>query len=127
MLVWLYATRIPAMAAAKINPEKFKDDPTAREKLPVGARRVAANYAHLMEQPTLFYAICGSIQLLDAATPFNIGLAWLYVTLRVVHSLVQATANIIAIRFTLFLIASVVLGWLVVNAAIAMGVTGWFG
>lgn len=126
MLVWLYATRIPAMAALKINPEKFKDDPAAREKLPVGARRVAANYAHLAEQPTLFYAIAFAIQLQGDVSEFNIGLAWLYVALRVAHSLVQATVNIIAIRFTIFLVATVVLAWLTANAARALNVMDWF-
>ena len=126
MLVWLYATRIPAMAAAKINPEKFKDDPSAREKLPVGARRVAANYAHLFEQPTAFYAICFAIQLMGPVDATNIGLAWLYVTLRVVHSLVQATVNIIAIRFTIFMVSAAVLAWLTVNAAMTLNVGSWF-
>ncbi len=126
MLLWLYAQRIPAMAKLKANPEQLKDDPTAKDRLPVSARRSAANYTHLMEQPTLFYAVCFSIQLLDLAHPTNIGLAWLYVTLRVVHSLVQATANIIWLRFTIFLASSVVLGILAVNAALGMGVTSWF-
>ena len=126
MLLWLYATRMTAMAKLKVNPENSKDDPTAKDRLPVGARRPAQNYTHLMEQPTLFYAVCFALQFLDAANPMNIGLGWLYVTLRVVHSLVQATANVIWLRFTLFLASSVVLGILAVNAALAMDVMHWF-
>lgn len=122
MLIWLYATRIPAMAAAKMDPEKFKDDPTAKEKLPAGPRRVSANYTHLMEQPTLFYAACFALQFLGQGEhPINIGLAWAYVVLRVVHSLVQATVNIIIIRFLLFALSSLALGALIFHAAIASG------
>ncbi|MEQ1617827.1 MAG: MAPEG family protein [Terricaulis sp.] len=126
MLIWLYATRIPAMQQAKIDPEKLKDDPTAKERLPVGPRRVAANYAHLMEQPTVFYAVCFALQFLameaDAAVhPINIGLAWAYVALRVVHSLVQATVNVIMVRFLIFAVSSLVLGALIVHAAMASG------
>ena len=44
MLVWLYATRIPAMAAAKVNPEKVKDGGAPFDLLPVSARRPAQQW-----------------------------------------------------------------------------------
>ena len=120
MLIWLYATRIPAMSKAKLRPgQATKAD---MEALP--AARVADNYNHLMEQPTLFYAVCFAIQFLAGdgeVHPINIGLAWLYVAIRVVHSLVQATVNIIVLRFLIFVIASLVLGALTFHAAIGVG------
>ena len=118
MLIWLYATRIPAMQKAKVRPgEATKAD---MEKL--SSANVANNYNHLMEQPTLFYAIAFSLQLLGQGDhPINIGLAWLYVAIRVVHSLVQATVNIIMIRFLIFMIGTLVLIALAVHAAIAVG------
>lgn len=121
VLIWLYARRIPAMSAAKINPEQFKDDPTAKEKLPPGARRVAANYTHLMEQPTIFYAVCFALQFLGQTHPMNIGLAWLYVALRIVHSLVQGTVNVIWLRFLIFVASTIVLAFLAVHAAMGVG------
>jgi hypothetical protein len=127
MLIWLYATRIPAMQAAKIDPEKFKDDPNAGAKLPVGARRVADNYNHLMEQPTLFYAICFALHLLGRGDDtLLIGWAWAYVALRALHSLVQATVNVIMIRFTIFMASSVALGVLAYHAAMALDIVHWF-
>lgn len=121
MLIWLYATRIPAMAKAKIKPGAASK--AQMEGLPVA--NVANNYNHLMEQPTLFYAICFALQFMDQANDINIGLAWLYVALRVVHSFVQATANIIIIRFSIFMLASLTLGALTFHAAIASGLA-WF-
>lgn len=123
MLIWLYATRIPAMQKAKVRPGEATK--AQMEALPGGAPNVANNYNHLMEQPTLFYAICFSLQFLDQANEINIGLAWLYVVLRVVHSLVQATVNIIMIRWLIFMAASLVLGALTLHAAIASGLA-WF-
>lgn len=121
MLIWLYATRIPAMAKAQLKPgQATKAD---MEALPVA--NVANNYNHLMEQPTLFYAICFALQFLDQANDINIGLAWLYVAIRVVHSLVQATVNIIVVRFLIFIAGSVVLLMLTVHAALASGLA-WF-
>jgi hypothetical protein len=121
MLVWLYATRIPAMSKAKVDPEKVKDGGAPFDLLPVGARRVAANYNHLHEQPTLFYAICFALQLMNQDGHINVGLAWAYVALRVIHSLVQATVNIVVIRFSIFAIASLVLMALTFHAAMALG------
>jgi hypothetical protein len=117
MLIWLYATRIPAMSKAKLRPgQATKADV---EALP--SANVANNYNHLMEQPTLFYALCFVLQFLEQTNDINIGLAWLYVAIRVVHSLVQATVNIIMIRFLIFMIGSLVLAALAFHAAIGVG------
>ena len=117
MLLWLYATRIPAMSKAKLKPGQATK--SNMEALP--SANVANNYNHLMEQPTLFYALCFALQLLDQANDINIGLAWFYVVIRVIHSLVQATVNVIIIRFGIFILGSLVLIALTVHAAIAVG------
>jgi hypothetical protein len=118
MLLWLYATRIPAMSKAKVRPGEATK--AQMEALP--SANVANNYNHLMEQPTLFYALCFALQFLGQGEhSINIGLAWLYVVIRVIHSLVQATVNIIIIRFSIFMIATLVLIALTVHAAMAMG------
>jgi hypothetical protein len=121
MLIWLYATRIPAMSKARVKPGEATK--AQMEALPVA--NVANNYNHLMEQPTLFYAICFALQFLDQANDINIGLAWLYVAIRVIHSIVQATVNIILIRFSIFIIASLVLMALTFHAAMAVGIVQW--
>ncbi len=118
MLVWLYATRIPAMSKVKLKP----GDATKAQMEGLPVANVANNYNHLMEQPTLFYALCFALQMLGAGdNAINIGLAWTYVALRVVHSLVQATVNIIIIRFFIFMLASLVLFALAFQAAIGVG------
>ncbi|MGE0596510.1 MAG: MAPEG family protein [Hyphomonadaceae bacterium] len=126
MLLWLYATRIPAMLKLKIDPEKHKDQTGASELLPVGPRRVAANYNHLHEQPTIFYAVAFVLQLLGEPSEFVIGVAWTYVALRILHSLVQATANVIRLRFLIFVLASIALGVLIYQALIGVGIAAWF-
>ena len=120
ILVWLYATRIPAMQKAKINPQDVKIAGLGRGLLPPQVEQVANNYNHLMEQPTLFYAVCFALQFLEQTHPINIGLAWAYVALRVVHSLVQCTVNVVMLRFLIFVLASLVLVALTVHAAVAV-------
>ena len=94
--------------------------------LPPRVRWKADNYNHLMEQPTLFYAVCFALEFLERGdNTINIGLAWLYVVIRVVHSLVQATVNIIVLRFFIFVLGSLVLMALTVHAAATVGFIPW--
>ena len=106
--IWMYATRIPAMSAAKIDPQKAMH-PGSLDVLPSSARRVADNYNHLMEQPTIFYALVFYIVLSGHTDPLHIWLAWLYVGLRVAHTLVQCTVNRVMLRFGLFTLSTIVL------------------
>jgi hypothetical protein len=108
MWFWMYATRIPAMQKARIDVRELSRT-GAKLELPPEVSRVADNYNHLHEQPTIFYALALAAQLAGAADSVNVGLAWAYVALRVVHSLVQATKNVIMVRFTVFSIGSFVL------------------
>jgi hypothetical protein len=89
--------------------------------MPDRARQVSANYMHLMEQPTVFYAVCLSLHFLGyGADPVNLGLAWGYVGLRVLHSLVHTTFNDVRLRFALFLASGAALIALTVRAALGM-------
>ena len=76
------------------------------------------NYTHLMEQPTLFYAIVVILAIMGAGAT-DVLLAWAYVGLRIVHSLWQATVNKLPVRFTLFFISTGCLLALAIRAAAA--------
>jgi hypothetical protein len=89
-------------------------------QLPPQVRWKADNYNHLMEQPTVFYAVARALALLGEGGGANLALAWTYVGLRVVHSFVQALINIIQVRFALFLFSSLALIALTVNAVRAL-------
>jgi len=108
MWVWLYATRIPALRGARVDLVAISRT-GAKLELPPEVSRVADNYNHLHEQPTLFYAVALAAQLANAVDGFSVALAWGYVMLRVIHSFVQATRNVIIVRFYVFAVASLVL------------------
>lgn len=118
MEAWMYATRIPAVSKYNIpvHPNASKDEFNA--KIPPHIRWKADNYNHLMEQPTQFYAIAVVLALLGVDGGIDVGLAWLYVAIRVVHSLVHASVNNIMVRFQLFVLSSVVLLVLTARAAL---------
>ena len=108
MLVWMYAVRIPAIRKAGIDPATAQE-PTSLDALPLRVRQVAYNYNHLMEQPTLFYALVVYSYLAGQQNTPNLILAWTYVALRIIHSLVQATANVVLLRFSIFVAGTLVL------------------
>ncbi|MBY6240610.1 MAPEG family protein [Methylosinus sp. Sm6] len=118
MWAWLYATRIPAMRKARmaLDPEQTKEEFNAQ--IPARARWKADNYNHLHEQPTLFYAVALTLAMLGADGALETALAWGYVALRVAHSLVQSTTNVMIRRFSIFVAASLVLLALTIRAAV---------
>ncbi len=122
MLVWMMATRLPAMKAAGIDLGKLvgSKPADADRGLPPHIQWIAHNHNHLMEQPTLFYAICTVIALSGTGNGVNAAIAWVYVALRVLHSLVQATVNRVGPRFMLYLASTVALAALTLHASMAV-------
>jgi hypothetical protein len=118
--VWLYATRIPAMRRAGIKPQAGAPAGAVRALLPESANKIADNYNHLMEQPTIFYATAFAAHLAGAADGVNIGFAWAYVALRVAHSLVQCTANIVLARFAIFALSTLALAALAIRTLLML-------
>ena len=122
MQVWMIVTRLPAMKAAGIDLRTLVGTKAsdADRGLPPHVQWKAHNYNHLMEQPTLFYAICAVIALTGTGDGANAVIAWTYVALRVIHSLVQATTNKVGPRFMLFIASSIALAALTLHAALAV-------
>ena len=126
MWLWMYATRFPAMSAAKVEPDKLASDPdtTLDRLLPPKVQWKAHNYNHLHEAPTVFYAVAIVLFLTGEGDGRTAILGWAYVALRIIHSLVQATINKVVIRFAFFALSSIVLMALVALAARAVFLGG---
>jgi hypothetical protein len=109
MWAWMYVTRLPAIRRAKMRLDPNAPRGEQMATLPPRVRWKADNYNHLMEQPTVFYAVAITLALLGHGDGWAMRLAWTYFALRVVHSLVQALWNRIEVRFSLFVFSSLVL------------------
>lgn len=122
MLLWMAFTRLPA--AAKLAP-KGAPTPTGLRgqdldpQLPPSVAWKSHNYAHLMEQPTIFYAAVLILAVAGAATPLMVNFAWGYTILRIIHSVYQATINKVMVRFAIFLASTICLIVLAIHAVIA--------
>ena len=120
MMLWMYALRFPAMRRAGISMKgRVGSKGGALDGVVEDwVQWKAHNYNHLLEQPTLFYAVALSLAIMDQGDGANLWLAWAYVGLRVVHSLIQATVNVVTWRFLAFAAASLCLLALTLHAAI---------
>ncbi|CAK3800813.1 MAPEG family [Lecanosticta acicola] len=114
---WMYAYRLPDLQKykVKVNPSMSKAD--MNSQIPRHRQFPADNYDHLHEQPTVFYAVALSLAFMEADDRVTVGLAWGYVAMRVVHSLLQATTNVIPRRFVAFATSSLILLGLTGRAA----------
>ncbi len=119
MWVWMYVTRLPAMAKAKIDPQAASH-PGSLNVLPGNVRRIAENYNHLHEQPTMFIALVFFTYLAGNTDAFNIQLAWAYVGLRVLHSISQTIINKVTVRFSVFALSVIVVMILAARNVIAV-------
>lgn len=117
MLFWMAGTRLPALrqkgGLSKAKPGGRGQD--LEGVLPDQINWKAHNYAHLMEQPTLFYATVAILAIMGPGA-FDVALAWGYVVLRVVHSIWQATVNRVPVRFALFVLSTLCLAALALRA-----------
>jgi hypothetical protein len=122
MMIWMYAVRFPAMRRkgialkGRIGSKGGALDGVVEDHV----QWKAHNYNHLLEQPPLFYVIAITLAVMGQDWPVNVWLAWAYVGLRIAHSLVQATVNIVVYRFWLFIAASACLAALTLHAAMAI-------
>ncbi len=121
MMFWMAATRLPALKkigidlGSNVGGRGQDIDPN----VPPSVAWKSHNYTHLMEQPTIFYAAILILAVAGAATPMMVLFAWGYVGLRIIHSVYQATINKVNIRFALFLLSTICLLILSINAVIA--------
>ena len=112
LIIWTFIIFL-IMAFGRVsfmnNPQDAADSKDYKNQLPAWVNRTADNYNHLFEQPVAFYAVILSIALINNFDSLMVQLAWAYVLIRIIHSFVQLTINIVLIRF--FLFAS---GWLII-------------
>ena len=118
MMLWMTISRFAALKAQGI--DLTKSPPGGRGAalegvLPAKVNWKSHNYTHLMEQPTIFYPAV-IILAMGTPRPVDIGMAWAYVAIRIVHSLWQSLVNRLPVRISLFAASSTFLVVLAVRA-----------
>ena len=117
MLVWMAATRLPAMRkmGGLGNAKPGGRGQNLEGVIDDRINWKSHNYSHLMEQPTLFYAVIAILAIMGPGAT-DVLFAWAYVAIRIVHSVWQATVNRVPVRFGLFMLSTLCLIVLTVSA-----------
>lgn len=119
VLFWMVITRFKAFTAAGITIDsapagnRYVD---VEANMPAKVNWVSHNYTHLMEQPTLFYAVVAVLALAGDQGTLSLTLAWSYTAIRILHSIWQIQFNVIKQRILLFTLSTLCLLGLAINA-----------
>ena len=121
MLSWVVVTRFPAFK--KMGLDVTQSPPGSRyadveSAMPANVNWKSHNFTHLMEQPTLFYAVVAVLALAGASSGVTVFFAWAYVVLRIAHSLWQSLVNTLKVRIILFATSTLCLLGLSINAVL---------
>ena len=100
--VYLYALRVPESKRLKMNLDGLQTRIQADKHLTVSAP-VSDNLKNLFEMPVLFYVAAMLAIVLLIQDTLLIRLAWGFVILRIVHSVVHCTYNRVMHRFIAYL------------------------
>ena len=119
MGVWvlLYKRRIAAMKALRRPVQSYTTPENVVGVLPEFANLPAHNLRNLTELPVLFYALCLYLYVSGQVDALYVAAAWVFFVLRVAHSIVHCSRNIVMLRFYLYLGASLALWLMVLRAA----------
>jgi len=121
VMLWMLVTRVAEFRRLGITPTTIPDGARGVDlegKADPHAQWKSHNYRHVMEQPTLFYAIALTLALMNFGGGINYWLAWGYVGLRIVHSLIQCTVNVVRYRLAVFTLATLCLVGLTTHAGL---------
>ena len=114
----MYRRRIAEIRAKKIRLQSIASATGMASQLEDA--RASDNYRNLFEGPALFYVAALAAFALKVVTPLLVALAWLYVALRVAHSLIHCSSNRVKYRFLAFVSSHAVLFALWVALAVPM-------
>jgi len=110
--------RIAEMKRRRIAPDALAL--SAQKSARLQDTRASDNFNHLFELPVLFYALCAVAMGAGHAPGWLAVLAWIFVLLRIVHSVIQCTYNKVMHRFTVFLLGFFLLGGMWIGWAVSL-------
>ena len=114
--VYLFALRIPEINRLGIDPDELQDRAESHKLLTVSGA-ASNNLKNLFEVPILFYLAAMIAMLLMIQDGLLVGLAWGFVILRVVHSVIHCSYNRVMHRFIAYLISCLFLMFMWIRLA----------
>jgi len=107
VLLFIPLRRFRAVAAGHVTAEDFALGESAN--VPPRVSLANRNYMNLLELPALFYAVCVALYVTHTVDPLTVELAWGFVALRAIHSVVHLSVNHVITRLSIFALSNFVL------------------
>ena len=110
LVVWIYmyARRIPFILSSKLTPQQMTAAELTRLS-PPGVSNPSDNLKNLFELPTIFYAVALYLYATMQVDWLHVAAAWVFFTLRILHSVVHCTFNYVPLRFGIYVASAVAL------------------
>ena len=115
--VYMYARRLSYVKAHRVEAQRLTTSARRDEIIPEEVSYPAYNLRNLFELPVLFYAVCLYLFVSQQVDTIYVVAAWLFLALRIVHSAIHCTTNIVMARFTVYMCSAIVMWFIVLRAA----------
>jgi hypothetical protein len=124
VLLLIPFVRVRSVQRREIGPNDFKygESPAVPPSVSIPNR----NYMNLLELPMLFYVVCMVLYITAGSSRLAVCIAWSYVVLRVVHSLIHLSYNGVIHRLSAFALsnAALISLWAIAAAHVVIGGRG---
>ena len=121
--VYMYILRIGYTLRQRIHPQKLTTPDKVAELIPEPVSYPAYNFRNLLELPVLFYVLCLLLYVTGIADAWDLLAAWIFVGLRVVHSVIHCTVNIVMYRFYAYFASALVLWIMLVRVVLRIALS----
>jgi len=120
LLVWIYVyvRRISFLTKNDISSRDMAVPGALAQISPAAVSNPSDNLKNLFEIPVLFYALALYLFVNSQVDAIYVGAAWVFLAFRALHSIVHCTFNLVMLRFTLYLIATLAVWFMLVRAAL---------
>ena len=119
-VVWvhLYLRRLSFIKTNRIDAQQLTTPDRRNQIIPEEVSYPAYNFQNLFELPVVFYALCLCLYVTQGVDVVYVVVAWAFFGLRVVHSLIHCTSNLVMLRFITYMAGAVTLWFMVLRAAV---------
>lgn len=116
--VYLYVRRLAFIKANNIDAQQLTTPVRGEQIIPEEVSYPSYNFRNLFELPVVFYALCLYLYVTHGVDEVYVIAAWGFFGLRLLHSLIHSTKNIVMLRFIAYMASALTLWLMVLRAAI---------
>jgi hypothetical protein len=117
--VYMYVRRIAFIRGSELRPEQLALPGELARLSPPAVSNPSDNLKNLFEIPVLFYALALYLFATSQVDAAYVSAAWVFVVFRAFHSAVHCTFNLVMLRFSLYLVATLAVWFMLLRATLA--------